>query len=187
MRECRHNLYPLCRKSLGLHRVNRVVSGGDMETTNAIKTNGKTVSKEDGLVLYCDTHVAIWNAASQEWGVQNENGYFYTMDKLACPWNYYSAEEWRVKNLRQKWLGFDADDVNEYVSAAYKVGVNPLPALRDKFPQHKWEFSGSVHRPDGSDIVVHKLYYKSYVSWNSGSYMFKQRLDAATAASVVIP
>ena len=50
-------------------------------------------------------------------------------------------------------LGISQKDLNDYIKSAYRIGINPLPSLRKRFPQIDFRFTCNAYQKYASDLA----------------------------------
>ncbi len=50
-------------------------------------------------------------------------------------------------------LGINERTFNSFVKSAYKLGINPLPALRKRFPDIEFRFTCNAYQKYASDLA----------------------------------
>lgn len=50
-------------------------------------------------------------------------------------------------------LGINERTLNSFVKSAYKLGINPLPALRKRFPDIEFRFTCNAYQKYASDLA----------------------------------
>jgi len=50
-------------------------------------------------------------------------------------------------------LGITEKELNNYIRASYRIGINPLPSLRKRFPQIDFRFTCNAYQKYASDLA----------------------------------